>query len=314
MGTSKKRPRRPTERSETTTTTMTKRRSATANATAILSATVLVALIAAPFARADPDAPTTPIVSTTAGKVQGEVVDFIYTFKGIPYAADTGGANRWTAPKIPEPWSDVRNATTFMDWCPQTVSNGTSWSDLENMIGMSLPSLNNPAPGISEDCLGLNVYAPALDENLPVMVWIHGGSLHAGSAPIYPGEVLANAGNVVVVTINYRLGFLGYFAHPELSEANFGLLDQVKALEWVRDNIESFGGDPSKVTIFGESAGGTSVLALMASPLSKGLFQKAISESASLNESPNVTVSEGSKLGVAVGEQIGVPAGADQLG
>merc|ERR1711959_880580 len=99
---------------------------ATTAANAILSATVLVALIAAPLARAEPDAPTTPIVSTTAGKVQGELIDFIYTFKGIPYAADTGGANRWTAPKIPEPWSDVRNATTFMDWCPQKVSNGTS--------------------------------------------------------------------------------------------------------------------------------------------------------------------------------------------
>merc|ERR1711959_140678 len=313
MGTSKKRPRRPTERSETTTTTMTKRRSATANATAILSATVLVALIAAPLARADPDAPTTPIVSTTAGKVQGEAVDFIYSFKGIPYAADTGGANRWTAPKIPEPWSDVRNATTFMDWCPQTVSNGTSWSDLENMIGMSLPSLNNPAPGISEDCLGLNVYTPSLDENIPVMVWIHGGSLTNGAGSMYPGEVLANAGNVVVVTINYRLGFLGYFAHPELNGTNFGLLDQVKALEWVKDNIKSFGGDPSKVTIFGESAGGASVLALMVSPLSEGLFQRVISESASVNESPNVTVSEGSKLGVAVGEQLGLPAGAGQL-
>merc|ERR1712188_312758 len=313
MGTSKKRPRRPTERSETTTTTMTKRRSATANATAILSATVLVALIAAPLARAEPDAPTTPIVSTTAGKVQGEVVDFIYTFKGIPYAADTGGANRWTAPKDPEPWSDVRNATTFMDWCPQTVSNGTSWSDLENMIGMSLPSLNNPAPGISEDCLGLNVYTPSLDENLPVMVWIHGGSLTNGAGSMYPGEVLANAGNVVVVTINYRLGFLGYFAHPELNGTNFGLLDQVKALEWVRDNIESFGGDPSKVTIFGESAGATSVLALMASPLSEGLFQRAISQSASVMESPDVTASEGGKLGVAVGEQLGLPADAGQL-
>merc|ERR1712147_16631 len=108
-------------------------------------------------------------------------------------------------------------------------------------------------------------------------------------------------------------GFLGYIAHPELNETNFGLLDQVKALEWVRDNIESFGGDPSKVTIFGESAGGTSVVALMASPLSEGLFQRVISESASFPESPNVTVSEGGKLGVAVGEQLGVPAGAGQL-
>merc|ERR1711934_312265 len=303
--------RRPRERSETTTTTMTMKRT-TANANAILSATVLVALIAAPLARADPDAPA-PIVSTTAGKVQGEVGDGVYAFKGIPYAADTSGANRWLAPKIPEPWSDVRDATTFMDWCPQTVSNGTTWSDLENMIGMSMPSLNNPAPGISENCLGLNVYTPALDEKLPVMVWIHGGSLTNGAGAMYPGEILANAGNVIVVTINYRLGFLGYIAHPELSGTNFGLLDQVKALEWVSENIESFGGDPSNVTIFGESAGGASVLALMASPLSEGLFQRVISESPGIMESPNVTVSEGGKLGVAVGEQLGLPAGAGQL-
>merc|ERR1711959_87534 len=150
------------------------------------------------------------------------------------------------------------------------------------------------------------------------MVWIHGGALTVGSGSQYPGEPLVSYSTamdnpVIVVTINYRLGLLGYFAHPELSEANFGLLDQVKALEWVKDNIESFGGDPSKVTIFGESAGGASVLALMVSPLSEGLFQRVISESASVNESPNVTVSEGGKLGVAVGEQLGLPAGAGQL-
>merc|ERR1711970_686533 len=299
------------DRESTSRTTM-MMRYATANANAILATTVLVALLASQLARADPDA-SAPIVSTTAGKVQGEVVDGIYTFKGIPFAADTSGPNRWLAPKDPEPWSDVRNATTFMDWCPQTVSNGTTWSDLENMIGMSMPSLNNPAPGISEDCLGLNVYTPALDEKLPVMVWIHGGSLTNGAGSMYPGEILANAGNVIVVTINYRLGFLGYIAHPELNGTNFGLLDQIKALEWVSENIENFGGDPSKVTIFGESAGGASVLALMVSPLSEGLFQRVISESAGIMESPNVTVSEGGKLGVAVGVQLGLPAGAGQL-
>ena len=288
-----------------------KRTTATANA--ILSATVLVALVfVTPLARADPDA-STPIVSTTAGKVQGEVVDGIYTFKGIPYAADTGGANRWTAPKNPEPWSDVRNATTFMDRCPQTENDRGFTALIENVTGVSAPSLSNPDAGISEDCLGINVYTPALDENLPVMVWIHGGALTNGAGSLYPGEVLAKAGDVIVVTINYRLGFLGYIAHPELSGTNFGLLDQVKALEWVSENIESFGGNSSKVTIFGESAGGASVLALMASPLSEGLFQRVIAQSAAIMESPNVTVSEGGKLGVAVGEQLGLPAGDGQL-
>merc|ERR1719158_1543885 len=254
-----------------------------------------------------------PIVSTTAGKVQGEVVDGIYTFKGIPSAADTGGTNRWTAPKAPEPWSDVRNATTFMDLCPQAENDGGFISLVEKMTGVSLPSLSNPGGGMSEDCLGLNVYAPALDEKLPVMVWIHGGGLMSGAGSLYPGEVLAKAGDVIVVTVNYRLGFLGYIAHPELNGTNFGLLDQVKALEWVSENIKNFGGDSSKVTIFGESAGGASVLALMASPLSEGLFKRVIAQSAAVMESPNVTVSEGGKLGVAVGEQLGLPAGAGQL-
>merc|ERR1719420_2109435 len=200
-----------------------------------------------------------------------------------------------------------------MDVCPQAENDGGFTALIENITGVSAPSLSNPDTGISEDCLGLNVYAPSLAEKLPVMVWIHGGSLDSGAGSLYPGEVLANAGNVIVVTINYRLGFLGYIAHPDLNGTNFGLLDQVKALEWVRENIASFGGDPSNVTIFGESAGGASVLALMVSPLSEGLFQRVISESASVMESPNVTVSEGGKLGVAVGEQLGLPAGAGQL-
>merc|ERR1712147_316495 len=192
-------------------------------------------------------------------------------------AADTSGANRWAAPKDPESWSDVRNATTFMDWCPQpTPSLGGTWGAVigtETIANaMGVPSQYTDKYQMSEDCLGLNVYAPALDEKLPVMVWIHGGALYTGAGSIYDGEALVNAGPVIVVTINYRLGFLGYIAHPELNETNFGLLDQVKALEWVRDNIESFGGDP-----------------------------------------PKVTVSEGGKLGVAVGEQLGVPAGAGQL-
>merc|ERR1711959_513573 len=303
------------EREITSKTTMTKSRATTTTADAILAATVLVALIAAPLARADElDSFSDPsVVSTTAGKVQGEVVDGIYTFKGIPFAADTGGANRWAAPKDPKPWSDVRDATTFMDICPQAESDGGFISLVEKVTGVSAPSLSNPEGGMSEDCLGLNVYAPTMDKKLPVMVWIHGGGLMSGAGSMYPGEVLAKAGDVIVVTINYRLGFLGYFAHPELSGTNFGLLDQIKALEWVRDNIESFGGDPSNVTIFGESAGGASVLALMASPLSEGLFQKAISESIGIVSSPNVTVSEASKLGVRLGELLGLPAGAGQL-
>ena len=167
---------------------------------------------------------------------------------------------------------------------------------------------------MSEDCLVLNVFSPDLNttEKAPVMVWIHGGALAAGSGQEYPHKNFVKE-DVVLVTINYRLGFLGYFAHPDLNATNFGLQDQVKALEWVQKNIGAFGGDPSQVTIFGESAGGTSVQALMVSPLSEGLFQGAISESGAVLESLNVTMSEAGKLGVAVGEALNISAGADQL-
>jgi para-nitrobenzyl esterase len=144
------------------------------------------------------------------------------------------------------------------------------------------------------------------------MVFIHGGALTSGSGQ-GPYKGIVNQ-NTVLVTINYRLGFLGYFAHPELGDAtNFGLLDQVKALEWVQKNIAAFGGDPDRVTIFGESAGGTSVLALMVSPLSKGLFHGAIAESPAVFESLDIDVSEAGKIGVAVGEALNIPAGAGQL-
>ena len=294
---------------------MTMKRAATTNANAILAATVLVALVlAAPLARADPDA-SAPVVSTTAGKVQGEVIDGMRAFKGIPYAADTGGANRWAAPKDPEPWSDVRDATTFMDLCPQPDPTNDIFDEVFRIVTGTtkiFPKLILNL-SISEDCLGLNVYTPSLDENLPVMVWIHGGSLMTGSGSMYPHEAIVEGNDVVLVSINYRLGFLGYFPHPELSEANFGLLDQVKALEWVRDNIGSFGGDPSRVTIVGESAGGASVLALMVSPLSEGLFQSVVSQSPAVMESPDLTAEEASILGVGVGERVGSPEGAGQL-
>merc|ERR1712057_30698 len=172
MGPSNKRPRRPGQRREREETTTTTTRATAANA--VLSATVLVALLGSSLARANPDASATPVVSATAGKVQGELVDGIYTFKGIPYAADTGGANRWAAPKDPEPWSAIRNATTFMDSCPQPVGD---------------ESLLAPAgTPMSENCLGLNVYTPSLDEKLPVMVWIHGGGLMMGYGSDHPPQ------------------------------------------------------------------------------------------------------------------------------
>jgi len=224
-----------------------------------------------------------------------------FAFKGIPYAASTAGANRWQPPQDPEAWSSTEGiGSTFSSICPQDISTFTQ--------GVNYT--------MDEDCLALNVFTPSsfnASSSLPVMVWIHGGTLITGSGQDFvPQGIVSN--DVVLVTINYRLGFLGYFAHPELNETNFGLLDQVKALEWVQKNIAAFGGDPDKVTVFGESAGGLSVLALMASPLSEGLFQNAISESAAdLTMAPNVTMLEAGVLGVAVGEGLNISEGAGQL-
>jgi para-nitrobenzyl esterase len=215
-------------------------------------------------------------VKTAAGKVEGAASadGKIHVFEGIPYAAPPVGELRWKAPQPVAPWKGVRKATEFGARCMQT-----------RVFGDMVFRDNGP----SEDCLYLNVWTPSLSKNarLPVMVWIYGGGFVAGSSsePRQDGEALAHKG-VVVVSFNYRLGLFGFLAHPELTResphhasGNYGLLDQVAALQWVRKNIAAFGGDPNNVTIFGESAGSFSVSALMASPLSRGLFQRAIGES-----------------------------------
>jgi para-nitrobenzyl esterase len=200
----------------------------------------------------------------------------VRVFKGIPYAASPTGDLRWRAPKAAASWDGARDATKFSRICIQEPYPGGS-------------IYRKPPEPMSEDCLYLNVWtaAQAAKERRPVMFWIHGGGLTrgSGSGQAYDGESLARKG-VVVVTINYRLGVFGFLAHPELtresdrnSSGNYGLLDQIAALEWVRKNIAAFGGDPQRVTIFGESAGSWSVNYLMAAPLAKGLFQRAIGES-----------------------------------
>ena len=198
----------------------------------------------------------------------------IRVFKGIPYAAPPVGELRWREPRPVQPWDSARLAS---EWGPRCVQS--------NRLG-DLDPLNKR---MDEDCLYLNIWTPAksADEALPVMVWIHGGSNlnGAGSQPEYDGSNIASKG-VVVVTINYRLDIFGFLAHPELtkesgtnSSGNYGLLDQIAALKWVQKNIRAFGGDPSRVTIFGELAGAFDVSLLMASPLGKGLFHRAIAES-----------------------------------
>jgi para-nitrobenzyl esterase len=212
-------------------------------------------------------------VKTSAGQLQGAALGKtgIRVFKNIPYAAPPVGDLRWKAPRPVAAWQGVRDATAFGPACVQAaVFSDISFKET------------------SEDCLTLNVWTPAkAGARAPVMVWIHGGGFAAGgsSEPRHDGEAFARNG-VLLVTINYRLGIFGFFAHPELTResgrrasGNYGMLDQVAALEWVRDNIAAFGGDPGNVTIFGESAGSFAVSGLVASPLAKGLFHKAIGES-----------------------------------
>jgi len=236
--------------------------------TAVIATTILAALGAARVA-----AP--PRVTIDTGTLQGLDTARVKVFRGIPYAAPPVGALRWRPPQPPKHWTGIRPASQLGHNCEQHQP----YSDIDPF-----------AAGVSEDCLYLNVWTSTLDARAtrrPVMVWIHGGGFWAGfgGEERHNGARLAQKG-AVVVTVNYRLGAFGFLAHPALAAesphhaaGNYGLLDQIAALHWVQRNIARFGGDPSRVTIFGESAGGMSVGSLIASPLAKGLFQGAILES-----------------------------------
>ena len=208
---------------------------------------------------------------TTAGTIEGTDENGLCVFRGVPFAAPPVGELRFKAPQPVESWDGVRDAKSFGPISLQAPNE---------MLEALLPVSDPPQPQ-SEDCLYLNVWTPGLDGARPVMVWIHGGAftIGSGSEDYYDGANLASRGDVVIVTINYRLGALGFLNLPALGETNFGMRDQVAALKWVHENIANFGGDRGNVTIFGESAGGMSVASLMASPESDGLFQKAIPQS-----------------------------------
>ena len=257
----------------------------------LLSACLLAACSGAPE--------RTEVLQTPQGPVQGIVSagnPDIVSYQGLPFAAPPVGGLRWAPPQAAGTWTDVRDAGAFGQRCMQP--EGTEGGYFERLIdGHGLSAVKSfaikrvvatqaSAP-MSEDCLYLNVRAPKSAENAPVMVWIHGGGHQFGSGdfPYYQADGLAERG-VVLVTINYRLGAFGYMAHPALSaddprgvSGNYGTLDQVAALEWVRDNIRAYGGDPERVTIFGESAGAWSVTELMSTPLAEGLFHGAILQS-----------------------------------
>lgn len=261
--------------------------------------------------------------ATSRALPQGPVIGYVdadtgaHAWRAIPFAKPPVGDLRWRAPRPAEGWSQERISTKPAPWCPQILSamDGVPKAQYGEIAGQ-------------EDCLYLDVYAPpmtaaeAAAARLPVMVWIHGGSNTWGRAEQYNGSALAARFKVVVVVVQYRLGALGWLAHPALREGgsladdaspNFGMLDQIRALEWVRDDVAAFGGDTSRVTIFGESAGGHNVAALVASPRAKGLFQRAIIQSGSFRSEP-MAVAEGEKgkkpqSGLAVAERL---IGADQ--
>lgn len=249
---------------------------------------------------------TNAIVETTAGKVQGFTRNGIQTFKGIPYAASAGGGARFLPPSKPEPWKETRTSLWYGKTCPQEARGG--W---ESDVVSFLSEWDDGQPG--ENCLRVNVWTPGLDrKKRPVMFWIHGGGFSAGSGqeqPAYHGENLARRGDVVVVSVNHRLGVLGYlnladFGAQYAESANAGMLDLVAALEWVRDNIANFGGDPGKVLIFGQSGGGCKVSTLMTMPAATGLFHKAVVQSGSLSLAMNPEMS--ARLGASVAAELGL--------
>jgi para-nitrobenzyl esterase len=224
-------------------------------------------------------------VKTNQGMVQGAVADGVAVFKGVPFAAPPTGDLRWRPPQPPAKWTETRKASAFSPTCVQ-----------------------------AEDCLYLNVYEPAdvkQGDRLPVMVWIHGGAFLFGAGSLYDGSQFARRG-VIVVTVNYRLGRAGWFAHPSLTAenpkgllGNYGLMDQIAALQWLKDNIGAFGGDRKNVTIFGESAGAISINYLMLAPAAKGLFAKAIAESG-FGRLAATPISIVEQSGVAFAEKSGV--------
>jgi para-nitrobenzyl esterase len=224
-------------------------------------------------------APLTAVIETTAGKLRGVIEGHVSVFKGIPYGASTSGAARFLPPSKADSWTGVHDARELGPRAPQPRFNAPPGP---------LAEIVTDTGSISEDCLCLNIWSPGLDAGKrPVMVWLHGGafSFGSGGSLVYAGTELASRRDVVVITVNHRLNLFGYLYLAHLGgekyadSGNAGMLDIVLALEWVRDNIAAFGGDPANVTIFGESGGGSKVMTLMAMPTARGLFHRAISQS-----------------------------------
>lgn len=239
------------------------------------------------------------VVETASGKVRGFLNQGIYTFRGVRYGASTEGKNRFLPPKKPIPWAGIRDATAYGYSAPQTnpSTRGTAVPETEISRILAASDGDRVPPAESEDCLFLNIWTPGLGaaKKRPVMVWLHGGGFSIGSSSslLYDGTNLARRGDVVMVGVNHRLNVFGYthfgdLGGPEFAHSgNAGQLDIIAALEWIRDNIDRFGGDPKRVMIFGESGGGAKVSMLLASPPAKGLFHRAVIESG-----PGIKVAE----------------------
>lgn len=274
-----------------------------------LAAALALALASAAGGALAEPARRTPPVRVESGQVAGIEAEGVRIFRDVPYAAAPVGQLRWAPPRPAPAWRGVRDASAIGPSCPQRMN-----PDGKPNLGAA----NGPT---QEDCLRLNIFAPKAALGAPVMVWLHGGGHRAGAGWIYDGSNFARDG-VVLVAINYRLGPLGYFAHPALTQAaapgepvgNYGLMDQIAALKWVARNIAAFGGDPGNVTVFGESAGGASVLALLATPASRGLYRRAIVQSGG-GWSPPVTLAQMEARGVAAVQELGLSrtATAEQL-
>ncbi|UNK80235.1 carboxylesterase family protein [Sphingopyxis granuli] len=270
----------------------------------VFGAPLLGALAA--FAVPAAAASSRPAATVAEGRIAGSLEDGVRVFKGLPYALPPVGARRWRPPALPASWQGVREARAFGPDCVQPPYPADS------------VYFEPPRP-TSEDCLTLNVWAPRNAARAPVIVWIHGGALqHGGSAsPMYDGREYAKRG-IVFVSINYRLGIFGWLAHPGLSaeapdrvSGNYGLLDQIAALEWVKRNIAAFGGDPANVTAMGESAGALSVTYLLAAPRAKGLFGRAIVQSTNMRAVPRLRdpaygLPSAEAIGAAFAESVGV--------
>jgi para-nitrobenzyl esterase len=266
-------------------------------------------LLTAGLLMAAPAVAAAPVVEAPAGTIEGKVAGKVRVFKGIPFAQPPVGPLRWKPPVALPAWPGVRKAQSFGAACVQPRSSAAG-------------IYTNPPAKMSEDCLTLNIWTPENVMDAPVIVWIHGGALTSGYSHegMYDGAKLAARG-AIVVSINYRLGVLGYMAHPELSKespdgvsGNYGLLDQIAALQWVKANIGAFGGDAGNVTIAGESAGALSVMYLMASPEARGLFHKAIAQSAYMISTPSLKESRhGEPAAEETGTKVAAALGAADL-